>query len=126
MHQPEEYRIGHIAGPKLIRLDNLSTCIEELPRLKEVIVCASGNRSCSATKLLVDAGNSAFDMKRGYLCGNAAVADQEGQCCVTFVDSKTYKASAKKREGLIESEKRRKRSRSFIRIILQIEPIQPL
>jgi rhodanese-related sulfurtransferase len=66
VRQPEEFREGHIAGSKLIPLRELGKRINELPRDKEIIcVCATGNRSRSATKLLVGAGYSAFDMKGG-------------------------------------------------------------
>jgi len=66
VRQPEEYRSGHIAGSKLIPLGDLSKRIDELPKDKEIIcVCASGSRSRSATKFLVDAGFNAFDMKGG-------------------------------------------------------------
>jgi rhodanese-related sulfurtransferase len=66
VRQPQEYRSGHIAGSKLIPLGDLSKRIHELPKDKEIIcVCASGSRSRSATKLLVDAGLNAFDMKGG-------------------------------------------------------------
>jgi len=68
VRQPEEYRLGHIAGAKLIPLGDLSKRINELPKDKEIVcVCASGNRSHSATKLLVNAGYNAFDMKGGML-----------------------------------------------------------
>jgi rhodanese-related sulfurtransferase len=66
VRQPEEYREGHIAGSKLIPLGELSKRINELSKDKEIIcVCASGSRSQSATKFLVDAGYKAFDMKGG-------------------------------------------------------------
>ena len=66
VRQPEEFREGHIAGSKLIPLRELGKRIKELPRDKEIIcVCATGNRSRSATKLLIGAGYNAFDMKGG-------------------------------------------------------------
>jgi rhodanese-related sulfurtransferase len=66
VRQPEEYREGHIVGSKLIPLGELNRRLNELPKSKEIIcVCASGSRSQSATKLLVDAGYTAFDMKGG-------------------------------------------------------------
>ena len=66
VRQPEEYRTGHIAGSKLIPLGDLGKRIKELPKDQEIIcVCASGSRSRSATKLLVEAGYNAFDMKGG-------------------------------------------------------------
>ncbi len=66
VRQPEEYSAGHIAGSKLIPLGELGKRVNELPKDKEIIcVCASGSRSRSATKLLVNAGYNAFDMKGG-------------------------------------------------------------
>jgi rhodanese-related sulfurtransferase len=66
VRQPEEYSAGHIAGSKLIPLGELGKRVSELPKDKEIIcVCASGSRSRSATKLLVNAGYNAFDMQGG-------------------------------------------------------------
>lgn len=66
VRQPEEYREGHIAGSKLIPLGEFSQRVNELPKNKEIIcVCASGSRSRSATKFLVNAGYNAFDMQGG-------------------------------------------------------------
>ena len=66
VRQPEEYREGHIAGSKLIPLGELGKRINELPKDREIIcVCASGSRSHSATKHLIDAGYNAFNMKGG-------------------------------------------------------------
>ena len=66
VRQPEEYRTGHIIGSKLIPLGELGQRLKELPKDKEIVcVCASGNRSHSATKFLVGAGYNAFDMKGG-------------------------------------------------------------
>lgn len=66
VRQPEEYTAGHIAGSKLIPLGELNKRVNELPKDKEIIcVCASGSRSQSATKFLVDAGYNAFNMQGG-------------------------------------------------------------
>ena len=66
VRQPEEYREGHIAGSKLIPLGELDKRIRELPKDREIVcVCATGNRSHSATKKLVRAGYNAFDMRGG-------------------------------------------------------------
>lgn len=66
VRQPEEYREGHIAGSKLIPLGELVKRINELPKSKEIIcVCASGSRSHSATKMLIDAGFTAINMNGG-------------------------------------------------------------
>jgi rhodanese-related sulfurtransferase len=66
VRQPEEYREGHIAGSKLIPLGELIKRVNELPKNKEIIcVCASGSRSHSATKILLDAGFTAINMNGG-------------------------------------------------------------
>ena len=66
VRQPDEYREGHIAGAKLIPLGELSQRVKELSKDKEIIcVCASGSRSHSATKMLVDAGYNAINMNGG-------------------------------------------------------------
>lgn len=73
VRQPGEYRGGHIAGAKLIPLDTLSSRIKELPQNREIIcVCASGNRSGSATRMLVRAGFNAANLKGGMLAWRRA------------------------------------------------------
>ena len=66
VRQKEEYRSGHIAGAKLIPLNELGRRMKELPRDREIgCVCASGNRSSSATRALSGAGYNAINMKGG-------------------------------------------------------------
>lgn len=66
VRQPDEYRTGHILGAKLIPLNKLNSRMEELPQNREIVcVCASGNRSSSATRMLVKAGFNAINMKGG-------------------------------------------------------------
>ena len=73
VRQPDEYRSGHIAGAKLIPLGQLSRRIKELPQSREIVcVCASGNRSGSATRLLVGAGLKAINMQGGMLAWRRA------------------------------------------------------
>jgi rhodanese-related sulfurtransferase len=68
VRQPDEYRSGHIAGAKLIPLNRLNSRMKELPQGWEIVcVCASGNRSASATRVLVQAGFNAVNMKGGML-----------------------------------------------------------
>jgi rhodanese-related sulfurtransferase len=68
VRQPDEYRSGHIIGAKLIPLNKLSSRMKELPQSREIVcVCASGNRSGSATRMLVKAGYNAVNMKGGML-----------------------------------------------------------
>jgi rhodanese-related sulfurtransferase len=68
VRQPDEYRSGHIPGAKLMPLGELSRRMKELPQNREIVcVCASGNRSGSATRMLVGAGFDAVNMKGGML-----------------------------------------------------------
>jgi len=68
VRQPEEYRTGHINGAKLIPLGELGRRMKELPKDKEIVcVCATGSRSRSATKMLVDAGYNAVNMNGGMM-----------------------------------------------------------
>jgi rhodanese-related sulfurtransferase len=66
VRQREEYRSGHIAGAKLIPLNELGSRMKELPKEREIVcVCASGNRSSSATRMLTGAGYNGINMKGG-------------------------------------------------------------
>jgi rhodanese-related sulfurtransferase len=68
VRQPDDYRSGHIVGAKLIPLNALNSRMKELPQSREIVcVCASGNRSGSATRMLVKAGFNATNMKGGML-----------------------------------------------------------
>jgi len=66
VRQPNEYQNGHISGAKLIPLGELKQRMNKLPRNKNIVcVCASGNRSRTATRILVEAGFDATNMKGG-------------------------------------------------------------
>ena len=66
VRQPEEFRTGHINGAKLIPLGELNRRMKELPKDKEIIcMCASGNRSRSATRMLLHEGYNAVNMSGG-------------------------------------------------------------
>jgi len=66
VRQPDEFHQGHIAGAKLIPLGELRKRMKELPQGREIVcVCASGNRSNSAAKLLAKEGFTVFDMMGG-------------------------------------------------------------
>jgi rhodanese-related sulfurtransferase len=68
VRQPDEYRTGHIAGARLIPLGELPRRMKEIPQGKEIVcVCASGNRSSSATRTLAQAGFNAVNLKGGML-----------------------------------------------------------
>ena len=73
VRQRDEYRTGHIVGAKLIPLDKLHSHMKELPQHREIVcVCASGNRSASATRMLAKAGYNAVNMKGGMLAWRRA------------------------------------------------------
>lgn len=82
VRQREEYRSGHIAGAKLIPLNELGSRMKELPQNREIVcVCASGNRSSSATRMLTGAGYNAVNMKGGMSAwrrANLAVKKGDG------------------------------------------------
>ena len=66
VRQRDEYRSGHIAGAKLIPLHELGSRMKERSKEREIVcVCASGNRSSSATRMLNGAGYNAINMKGG-------------------------------------------------------------
>ena len=66
VRQPDEFRQAHIAGAKLIPLNELHKRMKELPQGREIVcVCASGSRSRSAAKILAKEGFTVFDMQGG-------------------------------------------------------------
>jgi rhodanese-related sulfurtransferase len=73
VREPYEYTSVHIAGAKLIPLGELSQRMKELPQNKEIIlICATGNRSTSATKMLARAGYKAFNASGGMFAWQRA------------------------------------------------------
>ncbi|GMV34555.1 MAG: hypothetical protein DCC59_02575 [Chloroflexi bacterium] len=73
VRQPHEFRSGHIAGAKLLPLDALRGRMNELPKEREIVcVCASGNRSASASKMLAKEGFKAFNLRGGMLAWRRA------------------------------------------------------
>ena len=73
VRQPAEFQQAHIAGAKLIPLGDLHRRMKELPQGREIVcVCASGNRSSSAAKLLAKKGYTVFDMQGGMLAWRRA------------------------------------------------------
>lgn len=73
VRQPEEFQGGHIAGAKLIPLNELSKRMNELPKNKEIIcVCQSGNRSRSAAGMLTASGYKAINMTGGMFAWRQA------------------------------------------------------
>ncbi len=73
VRQPEEFRLGHIAGAKLIPLGELGRRMNEVPQEQEIVcICASGHRSVPAVRLLVDAGYIACSMNNGMIAWQMA------------------------------------------------------
>lgn len=73
VRQPEEYQQGHIIGAKLIPLGELRKHMKELPQGREIVcVCASGNRSKAAARVLVKEGFPVSDLKGGMLAWRRA------------------------------------------------------
>jgi len=68
VRQPEEYRLGHIPGAKLIPLRELGRRMQEVPRGRQIVcICASGHRSVPAARKLIAAGYSASSLKNGMI-----------------------------------------------------------
>ena len=73
VRQPEEFRLGHIAGAKLIPLGELSSRMNEVPQDREIVcICASGHRSVPAVHKLMTAGYTASSMKNGMIAWHMA------------------------------------------------------
>jgi rhodanese-related sulfurtransferase len=68
VRQPDEFAAGHIAGAKLIPLNELNSRINELPKEKPILcVCRSGSRSGMATSQLSRAGYDVVNLKGGMI-----------------------------------------------------------
>jgi rhodanese-related sulfurtransferase len=66
VRQPEEFKSGHVPGAKLIPLGELGQRAKELPKDKEILcICASGNRSSSAARMLASQGFNAINVRGG-------------------------------------------------------------
>ncbi|MBE0672871.1 MAG: rhodanese-like domain-containing protein [Anaerolineales bacterium] len=73
VRQPDEFRQGHIAGAKLIPLNELYRHLSELSKSREVVcICDSGSRSSSASKILAKEGFTVFNVKGGMLAWRQA------------------------------------------------------
>ena len=73
VRQPDETRQGRIAGAKLIPLNDLRKRKGELPKGREIVcVCATGLRSRSAAKTLMQEGFTVFDLAGGMDAWKAA------------------------------------------------------
>jgi rhodanese-related sulfurtransferase len=66
VREPGEFQSGHIAGAKLIPLGKLGNSLNKLPKDRDIlVVCQSGNRSSSGTRLLLEAGYQAINLTGG-------------------------------------------------------------
>jgi rhodanese-related sulfurtransferase len=66
VREPSEYHQGHIPGSVLIPLGTLPERLQDLPSDRQiVVVCRSGYRSGTATKILRTAGLQALNMVGG-------------------------------------------------------------
>jgi rhodanese-related sulfurtransferase len=73
VRQPEEFRLGHISGAKMIPLGELNRRLDEVPKGREVVcICATGHRSVPAARKLIAAGYSASSMKNGMIAWQLA------------------------------------------------------
>jgi len=67
-----EYNAGHIANSKLISVSQLQSRVGELDKTKPVLVyCATGNRSRSASQILLQAGfTRVYNLNAGIMGWN--------------------------------------------------------
>lgn len=75
---PHEHEAGHIAGTRLIELQELPAQAASIDRETPVILyCRSGGRSAMATEALLQAGYDAHNMTGGMLAWDAAGLELE-------------------------------------------------
>lgn len=68
VRQSNEFKDGHIAGARLIPLNELQRRMNELPKDKEILcVCRSGARSSIAVGQLNSAGFTAINLRGGMM-----------------------------------------------------------
>lgn len=73
VRQPEEFHQGHISGAKLMPVNEIYKRMKELPMGREIAcICASGNRSGSASKVLAKAGYNVLNVRGGMLAWRRA------------------------------------------------------
>lgn len=73
VRQPVEYQSGHIAGAKLIPLDDLPEKMGQLPKDRPIIaVCHSGRRSRRAAHILSRAGYEVENLGGGMIAWEMA------------------------------------------------------
>ena len=66
VREPAEWQAGHVPGAFHVPLGELEGRLAALPRDRRVVViCRSGNRSATATSLLVRSGFDAVNLRGG-------------------------------------------------------------
>jgi len=66
VREPAEWQAGHVRGAFHVPLGQLEDRVREVPRDRRVVViCRSGNRSATATSLLVRAGFDVVNLRGG-------------------------------------------------------------
>lgn len=66
VRNPDEYEAGHVPGAKLIPLPQLGVRQDEIPEGDPVyVICATGMRSLTAAKAMVQAGYRAVSVAGG-------------------------------------------------------------
>jgi thioredoxin 1 len=73
VREPMEYRAGHVPGAVLVPLGRLSEKLADVPSGRPVyVICATGNRSLSATDFLRRQGIEAYSVAGGTSAWSAA------------------------------------------------------
>lgn len=68
VREPGEYRMGHVAGAKLVPLGQLERSLKQLPKERQIIVmCQSGMRSQQAASILAANGYSVLNVSGGIV-----------------------------------------------------------
>lgn len=68
VRQPDEFQAGHIAGARLIPLNELPRRMDDLPKDVDILcVCRSGARSGTAVGQLTSAGFRAINLQGGMM-----------------------------------------------------------
>ncbi len=68
VREPVEFHQFRMAGANLIPLGELSNRLHELPKEQEIVcICATGDRSSTAARQLIDAGYEAASLKDGMI-----------------------------------------------------------
>lgn len=73
VREPHEYREGHAPDARLVPLERLTTSHHDLPEDRRVLlICATGNRSAQAARMLQQRGVDVVDVAGGMAAWRAA------------------------------------------------------